>query len=44
MDIVDDHTSRGWTFPVPKKSDAFDRVLAWEKMVEAETGLKVGKY
>ena len=44
MDIVDDHTSRRWTFPIPKKSDAFDRVLAWEKMVEAETSLKVGKY
>jgi len=44
VDIVDDHTSRGWTFPIPKKSDAFDRVLAWEKMVEAETGLKIGKY
>ena len=44
VDIVDDHTSCGWTFPIPKKSDAFDRVLAWEKMVEAETSLKVGKY
>jgi hypothetical protein len=44
VDLVDDHTSRGWMFPIPKKSDAFDKVQAWEKMVKAETGLEVGTY
>ena len=44
VDIVDDHTSCGWTFPVPKKSDAFDKVQAWEKMVKVETGLEVSTY
>jgi hypothetical protein len=44
VDIVDDYTSRGWTFAVPKKSDAFDKVQAWEKVVKAETGQEVGTY
>ena len=44
MDIVDDYTSRGWTFAVPKKLDAFDKVQAWEKVVKVETGQEVGTY
>ena len=44
MDLVDDKSSRGWSFPIPKKSDAFPRLQAWEKMVKAETGLEVGTY
>ena len=44
VDLIDDHTSYGWMFPVPKKSDGFDKVQAWEKMVKAETGLEVGTY
>ena len=44
MDLVDDKSSRGWSFPIPKKSDAFARLQAWEKMVKGETGLEVGVY
>jgi len=44
MDLVDDYSSRGWSFPIPKKSDAFPRLQAWEKMVKEETGLEVRTY
>ena len=44
MDLVDDYSSRGWSFPIPKKSDAFPKLQAWEKMVKEETGLEVGTY
>jgi len=44
MNLVDDKSSRGWSFPIPKKSDAFPRLQAWEKMVKEETGFEVGVY
>jgi hypothetical protein len=44
MNLVDDKSSRGWSVPIPKKSDAFARLQAWEKMVKEETGFEVGVY
>lgn len=44
MDIVDDYTSRVWPIPLKRKGDAFDYLIAWERVRELETGLKVGTY
>jgi len=44
MNLVDDKSSRGWSIPIAKKSDAFPRLQAWEKMVKEETGFEVGIY
>jgi hypothetical protein len=44
IDIVDDHTSYPWSFPIPSKDMAFQTLLAWERSVELETGQKVGIY
>lgn len=44
MNLVDDKSSRRWSILIPKKSDAFPRLQAWEKMVKEETGFEVGVY
>ena len=44
MDIIDDYTDMAWSIPLKTKDQAFDELVAWERRVETESGLKVGIY
>ncbi|GLB40854.1 putative mitochondrial protein [Lyophyllum shimeji] len=44
MNMVDDFTSKPWSIPLRRKSDALEELKAWELAREVETGLKVGVY
>ncbi|GLB45783.1 hypothetical protein LshimejAT787_2900110 [Lyophyllum shimeji] len=44
MNLVDDYTSKPWSIPLKRKSDALGELKAWELAREVETGSKVGVY
>jgi hypothetical protein len=44
FDIVDAHTSRGFSYPVPNKSSCFAILRAWQLETEARTGERVGTF
>jgi hypothetical protein len=44
FEIVDAHTSRGFTYPVPNKSLCFRILVTWQLETEARTGERVGTY
>ena len=42
MNVVDDHSSYPWTFPLHHKLDALPVLQSWAKRTEAQCGEKVG--
>ncbi|KAJ3538090.1 hypothetical protein NMY22_g5310 [Coprinellus aureogranulatus] len=44
MNIVDDYSSYVWSILLKAKSDAFPKLMAWEKARENETGQRIGTY